>query len=175
MKGRGSSGLRSAFSVPLANYHFRREILNFRPPQAASFAMDFFTLCSAITLLCYEFSFNRPLGDGRVNFGHEADRLAQGRGYFAVMLLVLIAQGVAPVNTFRGSSFSSWRLCWWITTRLHLQPLLLSHHEWRVLEPASCASVQAVLPVGRRMPPVRALLRRNGYRRSAAPGPCRAR
>jgi hypothetical protein len=36
---------------------------------------------------------NRPPGDGRANFLHEADDFAQGRGDFAVMLQVLISQG----------------------------------------------------------------------------------
>jgi len=41
---------------------------------------------------CQARSLNRPLGDGRVNFRHEADGLAQGRDDFAVVHLIVVGE-----------------------------------------------------------------------------------
>jgi len=41
-------------------------------------------------------SFNRPLGEGSVDFGHDADGFLQGRDDFAVVLQVFVDQGAAP-------------------------------------------------------------------------------
>ena len=37
-------------------------------------------------------SLNRPLGDGRVDFGHEADGFAKGRNDLAVVHLIVVGQ-----------------------------------------------------------------------------------
>jgi hypothetical protein len=53
-------------------------------------------------------SLHRPLGDGRVNFRHEADRLTQGRNDFAVAFQVIVCESPAtavlepfPTNLIR--------------------------------------------------------------------------
>ena len=40
-------------------------------------------------------STNRPLGNGRVNFRHEADGFTQGSNHLAVVLQIVIGQGSA--------------------------------------------------------------------------------
>jgi hypothetical protein len=44
----------------------------------------------------YQLLFNRPFGDGRVDFRHEADGFPDGRSDFAIVHLVIAGQRSAP-------------------------------------------------------------------------------